>query len=63
MPWRTSSSAKGEAIASGDQATASALVAEAISLLDVDPERSLQLALQSAPMASTPGWRTHCATG
>ena len=47
--------AKGEAITSRDQARASALVAEATSLLDIDPEQSLQLALRSASMASTPG--------
>ena len=47
--------AKGQAITSRDQAQASALVAEAVSLLNINPEESLQLALRSAPMASTPG--------
>ncbi len=43
------------AVAEKNRAEASALVAEATSLLNIDPEQSLQLALQSAPMASTPG--------
>jgi WD40 repeat protein len=47
--------AKGQAITSRDQSRASALVAEAISLLNIDPEQSVRLALQSAPIASTSG--------
>ena len=43
------------AVAEKNRAEASALVAEATSLLDIDPERSLQLALLSGSMASTPG--------
>ena len=47
------------AVAEKNRAEASALVAEATSLLDIDPEQSLQLALQSAPMASTSRARGH----
>ena len=53
--FKNEQKAKGQAITSRDQSRASALVAEAISLLNIDPEQSLQLALQSAPMASTSG--------
>ncbi len=38
-----------------ERAEAGELVAEAISLLNINPEQSLQLALQSAAKASTPG--------
>ena len=47
--------AKQEAVVSRDDAQASALVAEATSLLRIAPEESLQLALQSAAITSTPG--------
>ena len=43
------------AIAEKNRAEAQALVAQAISELGVNPEQSLQLALRSASMASTPG--------
>ena len=64
VPSRTSRRRKARRSLSRDQARASALVAEAISLLDIDPDESLQLALQSAiDGLRRRGWRTRCATG
>ena len=53
--FKNEQGAKRKAVVSRDQARASALVAEAISLLEIDPEQSLQLALRSASMASIAG--------
>ena len=50
---RNAERAEQEAVRARRRADAGALVAQAVSLLSVDPENSLQLALRSAPLART----------